>query len=158
MGRACKYYTYREGADQAQRQWRNVDGEVLSYDRAREEIREQSKTWGYSYRIVLSTEAARIGPEGYQQVLAGRFEHAYFIEHLNTDHPHAHVITFTKKILSRAELKGMREQLRELEQAKERELAQAGPIRQAQPTREAAPARQAEPTRRRQRDQDLERD
>ena len=69
MGRAAKYYTFREGPDVAGRGWRTADGRQVEYDEARELIRDGARTHGYSYRIVLSTKEADIGEEGYRAVL-----------------------------------------------------------------------------------------
>jgi len=122
MGRAAKYYTYREGADVAERAWQTADGRAVEYDEARELIRDGARTHGYSYRIVLSTKEADIGAEGYHAVLGDRFKDYLFVEHHNTDFPHAHVIAWTSKVLSRAELGAMRGQLLTLEQTQAREL------------------------------------
>ena len=124
MGRAANYYTHREGEDKGDRTWRTADGQAVEYLEARERIREGARTHGYSYRMVLSTKEADIGAEGYREVLGDRFKHYLFIEHHNTDFPHAHVIAWTSKVLSRAELGAMREQLLSLEQAKAREQGQ----------------------------------
>jgi len=126
MGRACSYYTFREGDDQARRTWHGADGRLLSYDQVREEIREHAREAGYSYRIVLSTKskACDIGLEGYQAVLKEQFGDYYLIRHDNTDFPHAHVIAFSSRTLKRAELVQLRERLLEREHARELEREQ----------------------------------
>jgi hypothetical protein len=126
MGRAANYYTHREGQDRAARQWYGKEGGALGYDQVREEIREHARTYGYSYRVVLSTAARDldVGVEGYRQVLGERFDHYYLIQHHNTDYPHCHVIGFTKSLLKRDELTQMRERLVEREQERGAERAQ----------------------------------
>lgn len=121
--RAARYYTFRDGPDQASRIWHTSDGRTASYDAIKGQIRADAKAYGYTYRVVLSTKDADITAEGYRQVLADRFERWYFIEHHNTDFPHAHVIGFRKQLVKKAELQAMREQVAALEQARAQEQA-----------------------------------
>lgn len=133
MLKAAKYYTFREGPDLRSRQWYSKDDRALSYDELRQEVAEHAQTFGYSYRIVLSTKEARVSIDDYRATLGERFDHFYLIEHDNTDHPHAHVIAFTKKLLKGQEFGAMRERLAEreraaeLEQAAQRDQAHDGP-------------------------------
>ena len=119
--RAAQYYTFRDGPDRAQRLWHTSDGRVALYDEVQAEIAAGVETATYTYRVVLSTDAVDLGPAGYHQVLAGRFERYYFIEHHNTDHPHAHVIGFRTRRLRSAELQAMRTRARQLERARAQE-------------------------------------
>ncbi len=119
--RAAQYYTFRDGPDRAQRVWHTSDGRVALYDEVQAEIAAGVETAAYTYRVVLSTEAVDLGPAGYHQVLAGRFERYYFIEHHNTDHPHAHVIGFRNERLRKAELQVLRNTVRQLERARAQE-------------------------------------
>ena len=114
---AAKYYTYREGPDRAQRVWQTHDGRTLSYQDVHAEIRAAAQTYGYTYRIVLSTKDVDINKEGYRAVLADRFAAYYFVEHHNTDYPHAHVIGFCHQRIRKAELQAMRSNVQELERA-----------------------------------------
>jgi hypothetical protein len=98
MLKAAKYYTFHEGPDQRSRQWYSKDV-ALSYDELAERVKEHTQSYGYSYRIVLSTKDARVSIDDYRATLGDRFAEYYLIEHDNTDHPHAHVIVFTKKKL-----------------------------------------------------------
>lgn len=122
MLKAAKYYTYREGPDLRSRQWYSQDG-ALSYDELTECVKEHAQAYGYSYRIVLSTKEARVSIDDYRDTLGDRFGEYYLIEHDNTDHPHAHVIAFTKKMLKGQEFTAMRERLAERERAAELEQA-----------------------------------
>lgn len=79
-------------------------------------VAQQARTAAYSYRVVLSTEAADIGPTGYWEVLARHFEHYYLVEHHNTAYPHAHVIGFRAERLHRTDLVTLRERVAALEQ------------------------------------------
>lgn len=80
------------------------------------EICAQARNHAYTYRLVLSTKEADIGPGGYKEVLGDRFTPYYFVEHHNTDFPHAHVLGYTATKLSKAELIEMRGRLMEREQ------------------------------------------
>src|SRR3712207_2497781 len=91
---AVKYYTFRDGPDRAGRIWHADDRRTLLYADVSAEITAGAKTSPYTYRIVLSTKDTDIGAESYHQILAGHFAHYYFVEHHNTDYPHAHVIGF----------------------------------------------------------------
>lgn len=82
----------------------------------RREIYALGRAHPYTYRIVLSTKAGDIGPDGYRAALGARFERYFFVEHHNTDYPHAHVIGYTAQRLSRDELRTMRARVLELEQ------------------------------------------
>src|SRR5918997_6195280 len=118
---AAKYYTFRDGPDLAQRVWHTSDGRVALYDEVQAEIAAGMAAYAYTYRVVLSTQGVDLGPAGYHQVLAGQFERYYFIEHHNTDHPHAHVIGFRTRRLRSADLQAMRTQVRKLERARAQE-------------------------------------
>ncbi len=119
-----RYYSYREGPDLAQRQWYDRDGRALDFDEAKEEIRERAEHYGYTYRVILSTEEARLSPDEYRAVLADQFPEYYLIEHANTEHPHAHVVAFGKQRVAKDELEVMRERLGEREQVRAQERAQ----------------------------------
>ncbi|MBA3946595.1 MAG: hypothetical protein H0X37_18775 [Herpetosiphonaceae bacterium] len=127
-----RYYSYREGPDLAQRQWYDRDGRALDFDEAKEEIRERAEHYGYTYRVILSTEQARLAPDDYRAVLGQQFPEYYLIEHANTEHPHAHVMAFNKKTVPRDELEAMRERLGEREQVREQERAKEQVRRQEQ--------------------------
>ncbi len=122
MQQAAKYYTFRDGPDRAQRVWHTRDGRVALYDEVQAEIAAGVAASAYTYRVVLSTDTVDLGPAGYHQALAGQFERYYFIEHHNTDHPHAHVIGFRTRRLRSADLQAMRTQVRKLERARELEV------------------------------------
>ena len=102
--RAAKYYTFRDGPDRAERQWHTSDGRTTSYEAIADELRAHARSHAYSYRVVVSTKEAALGPQDYHQALRDRFATYYFIQHGNTDFPHAHVIGFRDQRLSRAEL------------------------------------------------------
>ena len=74
---------------------------------------------------MLSTQAVDLGPAGYHQALAGRFDHYYFIEHHNTAYPHAHVIGFRHTRVRKAELQDLRRTVLALEQAQGQQLQHA---------------------------------
>jgi hypothetical protein len=118
-----RYYSYREGTDLAQCQWYDRDGRALDFDAAREEIRERAQHYGYTYRVILSTEQVELSPNDYRAALADQFLDYYFVLHRNTEHPHAHVVAFDKKTVPRDELEAMRERLGEREQVREQERA-----------------------------------
>ncbi len=115
---AAKYYTFRDGPDLAQRVWHTSDGRVVLYDAVQAELAASARAYAYTYRVVLSTKAVDLGPAGYHQVLAGQFERYAFIEHHNTEFPHAHVIGFRTQRVKKAELQTLRGTLLELEQAR----------------------------------------
>jgi len=119
-----RYYSYREGPDLAQRQWYDRDGRALDFAQAKEEIRERAQHYGYTYRVILSTEQARLAPDAYRAVLADQFPEYYLIEHANTEHPHAHVVAFGKKTVPRDALEAMRQRLSEREQERAQEQGQ----------------------------------
>ena len=114
---AAKYYTFRDGPDLAQRVWHTSDGRVVLYDAVQAELAAGAKAYAYTYRVVLSTKAVDLGPAGYHQVLTSHFERYAFIEHHNTEFPHAHVIGFRTQRVKKAELQALRGTLMELEQA-----------------------------------------
>ncbi len=122
--RAAYYYTYRDGPDRAGRVWYANDGRSGPYDRFKADIYAQAQTHAYTYRILLSTTAAAVGPADYQAVLGDRFAHYYFVEHHNTAYPHAHVIGYTATKLSKADLNAMRAHVKTLEQARAQERTQ----------------------------------
>ena len=136
--KAAKYYTFREGPDLAQRVWHISDGRAVLYNAVHAELAAGAKDARYTYRVVLSTRDADIGAEGYHQILAGHFAHYYFIEHHNTDYPHAHVIGFRGQRVKKGELQALRGKLLELEQTRaqqqalgnEVELSGSRPVRQ----------------------------
>ena len=120
---AAKYYTFRDGPDLAQRVWHTSDGRVVLYDAVQAELAAGAKAYAYTYRVVLSTKAVDLGPSGYHQVLAGQFERYAFVEHHNTEFPHAHVIGFRTQRVKKAELQALRGTLVELEQARAQQQA-----------------------------------
>lgn len=122
---AAKYYTFRDGPDLAQRVWHTSDGRVVLYDAVQVELAAGATAYAYTYRVVLSTLDMDIGAEGYHQVLAGQFERYAFIEHHNTDYPHAHVIGFRTKRMKKPELQALRGTLLELEQVRAQQQALA---------------------------------
>ena len=87
------------------------------------ELATGAKDYPYTYRLVLSTRNADIGAGGYHMVLAGHFERYYFVEHHNTDYPHAHVIGFRTERVKKAELQVLRGTLLELEQVRAQQQA-----------------------------------
>ena len=117
--KAAKYYTFRSGPDLAQRVWHTSDGRVLLYDAVQAEIATGTQAYTYTYRVVLSTKAVDLGAAGYHQALADQFERYYFVEHHNTDYPHAHVIGFRMERIKKAELQALRGRVLALEQARE---------------------------------------
>ncbi len=119
--RAAYYYTYRDGPDRDGRVWYTSDGRSGPYDRFKREIYAQAQTHAYTYRLLLSTTAADVGPADYQAVLEDHFDQYYFVEHHNTAYPHAHVIGYTATKLSKADLNAMRAQVKTLEQARAQE-------------------------------------
>jgi hypothetical protein len=135
-----RYYSYREGADLAQRRWYDRDGRALDFDVAKAEIRERASTYGYTYRIVLSTKDAELGPDEYRQVLAEQFPEYYLVEHRNTEYPHAHVLAFSKTQMKKDELFAMRGRLLEREQARELGQQRVGGMEIDQQSEVPAPA------------------
>ncbi len=122
---AAKYYTFRSGADLAQRVWHTSDGRVVLYNGVQAELATGATAYAYTYRVVLSTKDVDLGPAGYHQVLAGHFERYAFIEHHNTEFPHAHVIGFRRQRVKKAELQTLRGTLMELELEQARAQRQA---------------------------------
>ncbi len=120
---AAKYYTFRSGRDLAQRVWHTSDGRVVLYDTVQAELAAGAKASAYTYCMVLSTKDVDLGPAGYHEVLAGQFERYAFIEHHNTEFPHAHVIGFRAQRVKKAELQTLRGTLLELEQARAQQQA-----------------------------------
>lgn len=90
--------------------------------------------------MVLSTKDAALGPAGYHQALSTRFATYYFIQHGNTDFPHAHVIGFRAQRLSRADLQAMHGRVAALEQAQHQTNLARQQARVAEHTTAAAPA------------------
>jgi hypothetical protein len=113
MQKSVHYYTFRAGEDQRSRQWYAKDGRPLDYKTVEQEIGEHSQTYGYSYRVMISTkdQDARLDASDYQNALGDRFAEYYFIQHDNTEHPHAHAIAFTKKQLSKGDLEQFRDRV-----------------------------------------------
>ncbi len=124
ISHAAHYYTYRDGPDRDGRVWYAKDGRSGPYDVFRSEIYAHAKTHLYSYRVVLSTSVADLGPAGYHAVIGERFSQYYFVEHHNTAYPHAHVIGYTATKLSRSDLNAMRAQVKTLEQARAQKWTQ----------------------------------
>ncbi len=116
---AAKYYTFRNGPDRLTRIWQTRDGRTGSYADLGAEIAAAATAYAYSYRLVVSAEDVDLGAAGYHQVLANRFAQYYFVEHHNTDYPHAHVIGFRMERIKKAELQALRGRVVALEQARE---------------------------------------
>lgn len=115
---AGDYYTHRDGPDRSQRIWYEPSGEKIEKWRdIRAEIRDEAKEHKYTYRIVLSQEQGRFGPEHYREVVqAAGLENSYLVVHENTENQHAHAIAFTDKRINRKDLAAMRGRMSELEQ------------------------------------------
>ena len=118
--RAATYYTFRDGPDRAERQWHTSDGRTTSYEAIADELRAHARSHAYSYRVVVSTKEAALGPQDYHQALRDRFATYYFIQHGNTAFPHAHVIGFRDQRLSRTDLQAMQGHVAALEHAQQR--------------------------------------
>ncbi len=126
-GKSAKYYTFREGDDRAGRIWRARDGRNLEYDEARELVRHNARTHGYTYRVMISTKDSPLKIEDYRQVmetLGEKWLDYCFVEHRNTDYPHAHILAWSKSQVNQAERKRMYERVKELEQQRDRERQQ----------------------------------
>jgi hypothetical protein len=121
---AASYYGFRKGPDRAGRIWHAEDRRTLLHADVSVQIAAGATDYPYTYRLVLSTSDVDIGAEGYHQVLAGHFEHYYFVEHHNTNYPHAHVIGFRQRLVRKGELQAIRGKLVEVEQAREQQLQQ----------------------------------
>ena len=152
-GKSAKYYTFREGDDRAGRIWRARDGRNLEYAEAREVIRNNARMHGYTYRVMVSTKDSPLKIEDYRQVmetLGEKWLDYCFVEHRNTDYPHAHILAWSKSQVNQAERKRMYERVKELELVRDRERApeqQAGQV---------VPKQQQERSRTRYRDGGLE--
>lgn len=152
-GKSAKYYTFREGDDRAGRIWRARDGRNLEYAEAREVIRNNARMHGYTYRVMVSTKDSPLKIEDYRQVmetLGEKWLDYCFVEHRNTDYPHAHILAWSKSQVNQAERKRMYERVKELELVRDRERApeqQAGQV---------VPTQQQERSRTRDRDGGLE--
>lgn len=134
-GKSAKYYTFREGDDRAGRIWRAKDGRNLDYAEARDIIREHAKTHGYTYRLMISTKDTPLTMDDYRDVmntLGETWIDYCFIEHRNTEHPHAHVLAWRKTAMSGKEATAMRGQLAEREQQRDHEREQRVAREQAQ--------------------------
>lgn len=114
--RAAKYYTERDGPDRSERQWFAADGRSGMLEEFRTEMAGLTRNHRYTYRLVLSTKASDIGPTGYHAVLSARFRQFFFVEHHNTEFPHAHVLGYSATKLTTAELKLLRSRVHEREQ------------------------------------------
>ena len=68
-GKSAKYYTFREGDDQAARIWYARDGRTLEYAEARERIRTNARTHGYTYHVMVSTKDSPLQIIDYRQVM-----------------------------------------------------------------------------------------
>ncbi len=114
---AGDYYTHRDGPDRTRRVWYEPSGEKIEKWRdIRAEISAEAREHKYTYRIVMSQEMGRFGPEHYDEVLkSAGIENAYTIIHENTPHQHAHSIAFTDKRLTRKDFAIMRGQMAALE-------------------------------------------
>src|SRR3712207_2209631 len=104
---AAQYYTFRDGPDRAGRIWHADDRRTLLHADVSAAVTAGAQAYAYTYRVVLSTRAADIGAAGYHQILTGHFEHYYFVEHHNTDYPHAHVIGFRRQRVKKPELQAI---------------------------------------------------
>ncbi len=125
-GKSAKYYTFREGDDRAGRIWRARDGRNLDYAEARELVRINARTHGYTYRVMVSTKDSPLQIEDYQQVmetLGEKWLDYCFVEHRNTDYPHAHILAWSKSQVNQVERKRMYERVKELEVVRDRERA-----------------------------------
>lgn len=161
---SARYYTYRPGVDRDTRQWHDQDGQALSYEAVREGIRTHAQTHTYSFRVVVSPGLEGIDRDVYRSYIAGMFEHAYFVEHHNTAHEHAHVIGFRdtripkqQLIEKQQELTRMVEQEHALRQEHKGELAHHMEQHQER-QRQLAAAQEIERQRARQRQRDQELD
>ncbi len=124
ISHAAHYYTYRDGPDREGRVWYAKDGRRGPYDAFKAEIYAHAKVHPYTYRVMLSSNVADLGPAGYHAVIGERFSQYYFVEHHNTAYPHAHVIGYRPTKLSRTDLNTMRAQVKALEQARAQERTQ----------------------------------
>ena len=93
--RSARYYTERAGPDIAERRWYAADGRSGTFAEFQQEIYAHARAHPYTCRLVLSTREADIGPAGYKEVLGNRFAQYFFVEHHNTEYPHAHVLGYT---------------------------------------------------------------
>ncbi|HET8630809.1 MAG TPA: hypothetical protein VFL91_25605 [Thermomicrobiales bacterium] len=130
LTRTVHYYTWRgAAADDAPRmtprEWRNHRGRALHWRAVREQVREYARHYRYAYRIVLSTAATPLAGEDYGEVLGARFPRWYLVMHHDGDHPHAHVIAFTDRLLSPGDLAGQRRRLAARERERGRPRAAA---------------------------------
>jgi len=134
-GLSAKYYTFRSGNDQAGRLWRAKDGRTISYGEARDAIRVNAQTHGFTYRLMISTKETPLTMDDYRDVmntLGETWIDYYFIEHRNTEHPHAHVLAWRKTAMSGKEASAMRSSLAEREQRRDQERVQRVAREQAQ--------------------------
>jgi hypothetical protein len=98
----------------------------LEYDEARELVRNNARTHGYTYRVMVSTKDSPLKIEDYRQVmetLGEKWLDYCFVEHRNTDYPHAHILAWSKSQVNQAERKRMYERVKELELVRDRERA-----------------------------------
>ena len=121
LRQAARYYTFRNGPDQAARLWHTSDGRVTGYSTVQAEITAAMQASAYTYRIVISAKDADLTAAGYHVVLAGQFDRYYLIEHHNTAMPHAHVIGFRKELVSKAEVQAIRVRAQRVERARAQE-------------------------------------
>ncbi len=134
ISHAAHYYTYRDGPDRNERVWYAKDGRSGPYDTFKAEIYAHAKAHPFTYRVVLSTSVADLGPSGYHAVLQDRFSQYYFVEHHNTPYPHAHVIGYTATKLSTTDLNAMRAQVKDLELVRAQEQTPTVRLMSPEPT------------------------
>lgn len=126
-GKSAKYYTFRDGDDQAARIWYARDGRTLEYTEAREMIRTNARAHGYTYRVMVSTKDSPLKIKDYRQVmdtLAEKWLDYCLVEHRNTDYPHAHILAWSKSLVNQAERKRIYQHIKVWEQQRDHERHQ----------------------------------
>jgi len=125
---AGDYYTHREGTDRGARVWYTLAGEKVDrWREIRSEVGQQARENKYTYRMVLSQEESRFGPEHYREILeAAGMENGYFVVHLHTEHQHAHAIAFTDRRLRPHDFATMRGRMSAIEKSVEKSMSIEG--------------------------------